>query len=138
LISSLYVVLQHLYLQESNIWPHMLAAGGSGESFRAFFWEGKDEVNGGQCRVAWQTICKPKCFGGLGVKDLKLQGLALRMRWEWLGRTDESRTWYGLLMMKDTPAREAFDSLVSIQIGNGRKVLFWRDRWLNRLETLAP
>jgi hypothetical protein len=53
---------------------------------RAFFWAGKDEVQGGQCLVAWKTICKPKSFGGLGVKDLRLQGLALRVRWFWLRR----------------------------------------------------
>jgi hypothetical protein len=47
---------------------------------RAFFWAGKSEVRGGQCLVAWRSICKPKQFGGLGVKDLRLQGLALRVR----------------------------------------------------------
>jgi hypothetical protein len=58
---------------------------------RAFFWAGKDEVQGGQCLVAWRSICKPKKFGGLGVKDLRLQGLALRVRWHWLRRTDPER-----------------------------------------------
>jgi hypothetical protein len=51
---------------------------------RAFFWAGKAEVNGGQCLAAWRGIFKPKEFGGLGVKDLRLQGLALRLRWMWL------------------------------------------------------
>jgi hypothetical protein len=32
---------------------------------RAFFWARK-EVNGEQCLVAWDTICKPTQFGGLG------------------------------------------------------------------------
>jgi hypothetical protein len=53
---------------------------------RAFFWGGKKEVHGGQCLVTWDTICKPTQFGGLGVKDLRLQGLALRVRWIWLRR----------------------------------------------------
>jgi hypothetical protein len=35
---------------------------------RAFFWAGKKEVNGGQCMVAWDTICKPTRLGGLGVQ----------------------------------------------------------------------
>jgi hypothetical protein len=26
----------------------------------AFFWAGKDRVNGGQWLVAWESICKPK------------------------------------------------------------------------------
>ncbi|XP_071683699.1 uncharacterized protein [Lolium perenne] len=46
---------------------------------RAFFWAGKKEVNGGQCLVAWENICRPTQFGGLGVKDLRLQGLDLRV-----------------------------------------------------------
>jgi hypothetical protein len=50
---------------------------------RAFFWAGKDEIQGGQCLVAWRSIYKPQEFGegGLGVKDLRLQGLTLRVRW---------------------------------------------------------
>lgn len=37
---------------------------------RAFFWAGKDNVNGGQCLVAWDTICRPTIYGGLGIKNL--------------------------------------------------------------------
>ena len=55
---------------------------------RAFFWAGKDQVPGVNCMVAWNAVCKPTCFGGLGIKNLKLQGLALRVRWEWLKSTD--------------------------------------------------
>jgi hypothetical protein len=55
---------------------------------RAFFWAGKRKVHGGQCLVAWDAVCKPYEFGGLGVKNLCLQGLALRVRWVWLRRTD--------------------------------------------------
>jgi hypothetical protein len=29
---------------------------------RAFFWARKEEVNGGQCLVAWDNICKPWWF----------------------------------------------------------------------------
>ncbi|KAM0911464.1 hypothetical protein ACQ4PT_013479 [Festuca glaucescens] len=71
---------------------------------RAFFWAGKSEVRGGQCLVAWRSICKPKEFGGLGVKDLRLQGLALRVRWHWLRRTDQERPWQGLPGLNDPEA----------------------------------
>jgi hypothetical protein len=54
---------------------------------RAFLWAGKNKVNGGQCGVAWDKVCKPLAFGGLGIKDMRLHGLALRTRWEWLRRT---------------------------------------------------
>lgn len=33
---------------------------------RAFFWAGKDKVNGGKCLVAWNSICRPLKFGGFG------------------------------------------------------------------------
>jgi hypothetical protein len=34
-------------------------------------------------------------------------------------------------MVKDVEAREAFDSLVHICVGNGQNTLFWRDRWIH-------
>jgi hypothetical protein len=98
---------------------------------RAFFWAGKKEVNGGQCLVAWDTICKPTQFGGLGVKDLRLRGLALRVRWCWLRRTDPSRPWQGLPAFNDVEANEVFRSLASFEVGDGKSILFWRDRWIN-------
>jgi hypothetical protein len=78
---------------------------------RAFFWAGKKEVNGGQCMVAWDTICKPIQLGGLGVKDLRLQGLALRVRWCWLRRTDPAR-----LARKGSRA-ESHDARVDVECG---------------------
>jgi hypothetical protein len=42
--------------------------------------------------------------------------------------------------MKDSKAREVFDSLMQIQVGDGRSVLFWRDRWMGvrGVQELAP
>ena len=34
-------------------------------------------------------------------------------------------------MLVDDDARRVFDSLVSITVGKGDKVLFWRDRWIH-------
>jgi hypothetical protein len=97
---------------------------------RAFFWAGKRKVHGGQCLVAWDAVCKPYEFGGLGVKNLCLQGLALRVRWVWLRRTDLGHPWQGLPSWKDEMANAVFDSLVKIKVGKGDRVLFWHDRWL--------
>jgi hypothetical protein len=74
----------------------------------AFFWAGKKEVHGDQCLVAWDTICKPLQLGGLGIKDLRLQGLALRLRWEWLRRTDPARPWQGLPAINGVEVKEVF------------------------------
>ena len=86
--------------------------------------DGKKEISGGLCLVAWDAICKPIELGGLGVKDLRSQGLALRARWEWLRRTDRSRPWQGLPRLRDTDAAAVFDSLVKIVPGRGDEVLF--------------
>lgn len=81
--------------------------------------------------VAWDTICRPTRFGGLGVKNLHLQAVALRVRWEWLRRMAPERPWQGLGMMVDDQARMVFNSLVKISVGAGSKVLFWKDRWIH-------
>jgi len=44
---------------------------------RAFIWCGSDKVSGGKCKVAWETVCRPRDLGGLGVSDLRHAGIAL-------------------------------------------------------------
>jgi hypothetical protein len=107
---------------------------------RGFFWVGKKRANGGQCLVAWDNISKPKRYGGLGVKDLRLQGLALRVRWEWLRRTDESRPWQGLNLIADAKAQEVFRSFAKLEVGAGTRIFFWQDRWITGrcVQDIAP
>jgi hypothetical protein len=50
------------------------------KGFRGFYWAAKARANGGQCIVAWDQVCKPRSYGGLGLKDPCLQDLALRVR----------------------------------------------------------
>jgi hypothetical protein len=59
---------------------------------RAFLWSGAESTNGRKCKVAWRIACAPKDFGGLGLLDLRIMGYALRLRWEWLWRTDTEST----------------------------------------------
>jgi hypothetical protein len=118
--------IHHLLIEEALVW--LLEE--VNKWARAFFWAGKEEANGGQCLVAWQKICGPLAFGGLGVKDLYQHGLALRVRWFWLKCTDPRRPWQELPMLDDKDAEVAFNSLVSITVGDGANTLFWRDRWL--------
>lgn len=72
--------------------------------------------------------------------DLRRQGIALRLRWEWLKRTDDTRPWQGLNMSPDPQVQEAFNRLVHWQVGAGDQILFWRDRWFNgaRLAEITP
>jgi hypothetical protein len=41
---------------------------------RSFLWKGHEGVKGGHYLVNWKTVCTPKKFGGLGIKDLALFG----------------------------------------------------------------
>ena len=63
--------------------------------------------------------------------NLFKQGIALRLRWEWLKRTDDLRPWQGLNLMADKQVTMVFNNLVKWEVGNGRRVLFWKDRWIN-------
>jgi hypothetical protein len=119
--------IHQLIVAEAPAWVHEELV----KWMRAFFWAGKKEVNGGQCMVAWDTICKPTRLGGLGVKDLRLQGLALRVRWCWLRRKDPLRPWQGLPALNDLEANEVFQNLAVFRVGNGESTLLWTDRWIN-------
>jgi hypothetical protein len=65
----------HLLIEEAPVWVLEEIK----RSLKGFFWAGKERANGGQCLVAWEQIAKPQEFGGLGVKNLRLHGLALRV-----------------------------------------------------------
>ena len=101
---------------------------------------GKKEAIAGRCLVAWDTVCRPVIYGGLGIKDLRLHGLALRTRWEWLRRTDPSRPWHGLPALRDKEALAVFQCFAEITVGNGESVMFWTDKWINghTMSDIAP
>jgi hypothetical protein len=61
---------------------------------RVFLWSGTEVVQGGKCVVAWCQVQQPLHLGGLGIKDIKSQGLSLWMHWLWLQRTGPSRPWH--------------------------------------------
>jgi hypothetical protein len=47
---------------------------------RAFLWTAVDKVNGAQCLMAWENVCKPKEDGGLGIKRLDTQNASLLLK----------------------------------------------------------
>ncbi|WVZ88204.1 hypothetical protein U9M48_034749 [Paspalum notatum var. saurae] len=107
---------------------------------RSFLWSGAASAVPGRCKVAWSRLCRPLIYGGLGVSDLYLMDIALRVRWCWLQRTDQSRTWAGLPCTVEKNVLDLFRASSEILVGNGETVLFWIDNWLDGLpmEVLAP
>jgi hypothetical protein len=100
---------------------------------RNFLRKGDEEANGGHCLVNWKTCCTPKKYGGLGIKDLRLYGRALRLRWSWLAWDEAERPWKGMQLPCDSTDLLFFAACTKIKIGNGQTASFWKDRWLNGL-----
>uniref|UniRef100_A0A452XJ58 Reverse transcriptase zinc-binding domain-containing protein n=1 Tax=Aegilops tauschii subsp. strangulata TaxID=200361 RepID=A0A452XJ58_AEGTS len=98
---------------------------------RGFLWAGRAITNGGHCHVNWHHASRPLALGSLGVRDVERVGLALRLRWLWLSRTDEGRAWQGLDLQFSSNERTLFFASTYMTIGNGMNALFWEDRWLN-------
>ena len=65
---------------------------------------------------------------------------ALRMRWLWLQRTENQRSWHELPIEREFVVDTMFQSSISVELGNGHKALFWSDRWLegHSIPELAP
>nr|AAX95130.1 retrotransposon protein, putative, unclassified [Oryza sativa Japonica Group]ABG22397.1 retrotransposon protein, putative, unclassified [Oryza sativa Japonica Group] len=109
---------------------------------RSFLCKGEDpdKTNPGSSLVNWQTVCKPKILGGLGILDLERFSRALRLRWLWLGWKDENKPWAGMSVPCDDTDKRLFQAATTIELGNGTKTSFWHDNWLrnNCPKDIAP
>jgi hypothetical protein len=92
-------------------------------------------TRGGICLVNKDVVCRPKDLGGLGVHDLPHFGRALHQRWCWFHWTDENRLWHNMTIPCDEDDMALFRASTEIKLGNGKKVIFLHDKWL---EGMAP
>lgn len=99
--------------------------------------------------VDWNSVCKTKRNGGLGIKPLKILNQVLLGKWLWrLGEGDnlcrqiiltkykvdgdgwdvsrlsyrQSALWKGIISVKDR-----FALHIILKVGLGRNILFWQD-----------
>jgi hypothetical protein len=107
---------------------------------RAFLWKGRREVNGGHYLVAWEEVTSPKCFRGLDIPNLHLLNLALRCRLVWLQWTDPTKALAEFDLQISCLSMALFDAATMVQLGDGERVKFWCDRWLDdaKVEDINP
>ena len=107
---------------------------------RAFLWAGSDKVSGGQCKVSWKLVCRPKRLGGLGILDIRMYARALRLRWLWYEWKEPHRAWVGIGNPCDTTDRDLFYAATTISVGDGRMARFWLSPWLDETKPkdIAP
>lgn len=106
---------------------------------RAFIWAGAESCSGGKCRVAWPTVCRPTELRGLGVIDLRF-GYALRLRWEWLSRSEPQRCWAALPSRSEKCVAAMCAASLSVVVGDGVSACIWTDNWppVGPLKQFAP
>jgi hypothetical protein len=107
---------------------------------RAFVWAAKDSTSGAKCKVKWETVCRPKMYGGLGVLNLEKFAMALRLRWPWLEWKDEGKIWSGTGNPCTDKDMKIFYATTTITLGNGRKTPFWHAPWVHgrKPKDIAP
>lgn len=82
------------------------------------------------CFVNWRRVQRPKQLGGLGIADLVTFNRALCLRWQWLQWKDNDKPWSELQLYHTPTEIELFRTCTSISLDDGRRALFWHDRWL--------
>ena len=134
-VLSAMVVFQMIALAQP-IWLHKLID----KIRRGFLWECKGVAVGGKCLVSWKLVCRPKMYGGLGISNLQAQGMALRLRWLWQSWNEPDKPWACLPMTVDKKLNDLFNASVKFVLGNGERIKFWYEPWLNgvSLSCAAP
>ncbi|WVZ49070.1 hypothetical protein U9M48_000451, partial [Paspalum notatum var. saurae] len=113
---------------------------------RSFLWTGTDKSKAGQCLVAWESACKSKEDGGLGIRRLDVQNscvlLKLVHRLYHLGSSSWAawaRTRTDLASLQGEvfghhwdavrALLPAYRSITRVMVGNGKTTNFWLDLW---------
>ncbi|XP_019267660.1 PREDICTED: uncharacterized protein LOC109244948 [Nicotiana attenuata] len=119
---------------------------------RSFLWQGNKEKRVVHL-VKWKSLTIGKAHGGLGIRNLKNQNKALKMKWLWRYSQEIETLWskvikakygeedkwvskvvntaYGVSLWKSIRSLwPVMKSHSSIRVNNGNKTSFWKDNWL--------
>lgn len=130
------------------------------ESFlKKFLLEGVNEMTKIPL-LNWEVVCKPKEYGGAGLRKMEQQNLALGAKLVWKLYRSPNKLWCRIMQKKyldnNDPlrilainikksgsaiwkfikeCRHLITNHISWKIGNGKKTKFWHDSW-NRYESI--
>ncbi|WMV10212.1 hypothetical protein MTR67_003597 [Solanum verrucosum] len=122
---------------------------------RNFLWQGNGEGVKKFHLVKWDAVISNKKEGGLGIKNLKAHNKSLLLKWLWRLATDDQSLWKDTIFARygkegswttkevNTPygvglwrtIRNQWPRIWNnsvINVGNGRKTLFWNDTWMGQ------
>ncbi|XP_058784295.1 uncharacterized protein LOC131659071 [Vicia villosa] len=95
----------------------------------SFLWNGSEDKRTIHW-VRWDTVCKERDEGGLGVKNVEVVNLALLSKWKWRILTDEEAVWRGILISRyGDVKRKVLVGDVSVTEKAGS--IWWRDLLLS-------
>ncbi|MCH81819.1 ribonuclease H protein, partial [Trifolium medium] len=92
---------------------------------REFLWGG---IKGGRkiSWVSWKEVCKPRCQGGLGVRDVGKVNLSLLIKWRWRLIQNENALWKEILVAKYGPSACLKVHWLGCEVAS-RASTWWRD-----------
>ncbi|KAJ3687082.1 hypothetical protein LUZ61_016246 [Rhynchospora tenuis] len=90
---------------------------------KRFLW-GTNQSGGQRIhQIAWNRICLPRAFGGLGLLDFRLHNRALLLRWIWKLYAFHDSLWFSIASKLFCPQRGCKSPSLWLQDGS----FFWRD-----------
>lgn len=121
---------------------------------RNFLWQRFGE-NSANVLVAWDKVTKPKDQGGLGIGNLLIHNKALLGKWVWRYQSERQVFWAQIIhsiygtdangweagSARRATHRAPWKAISAVaqeinrgathKLGNGRKIRFWHDQWLD-------
>ena len=152
LINSVFSALPTFYMCSLKLPPQVIK---QIDVYRKHcLWSSGDINRKGTCLVAWETACKPKDQGGLGIIDIKSQNNALLMKFldKFYNKAEipwVDLTWSKLYENRQTPPHarypvgsfwwkeilslhKSFQTFATCKPGKGDSVLLWIDPWTDQ------
>ncbi|XP_058784562.1 uncharacterized protein LOC131659376 [Vicia villosa] len=76
--------------------------------------------------ICWDTVCKPREEGGLGVRNVEIMNAALISKWKWRILTEKEAVWCNVLKARyDNVKLKVL--IGDISVGGKHDSIWWRD-----------